>query len=120
MRLRFAVLGFLALLAASCASINPVTTPYLGVPKYPRSDPDKVQIIRAEPATPHDRLGEIVVDASIDPAPTAKAVEEVLRIEASRLGADAVVIVSDRVGPTSPYSAARRIVGLAIKSTPGK
>jgi hypothetical protein len=93
-----------------------VTTPYLGVPKYPRSDPDKIQILRAEPGTTHDRLGEIVLDASIDPPPKAQLIEETLQIEASRLGADAVVIIVDGIVPSSPYDRVRRVVGLAIKS----
>ncbi len=56
-----------------------------------------MEILRGEPSRPHDRLGEIVVDASIDPPPPIEKVEAKLRSEASKLGADVVIVVSDRV-----------------------
>jgi hypothetical protein len=49
--------------------------------------------LRSEPTRPNDRLGEIMIDASTDPAPPLTEVEAKLRKEAAKLGADAVVVV---------------------------
>jgi len=67
------------------------------------------------------------VDATVDPAPPIADVEAKLRAEAATLGADAVVVVLDRVQPvgayvTGPYLGrtvdtitGRKLVGIAIK-----
>jgi hypothetical protein len=116
-----------ALILAGCATVSATSTQYVGAPHPPPTDPAAVQIMRTEPTRPHDRLGEIVVDASTDPAPPITDVEAKLRSEASKLGADAVVVVLDRVQPvaayvTGPYwgrsietITGRKLVGLAIK-----
>jgi hypothetical protein len=62
-----------------------------------------VEILRTQPTRPHDRLGEIMVDASTDPPPPIDKVEARLRDEAAKLGADAVVVVYDRVQPVGAY-----------------
>jgi hypothetical protein len=86
-----------------------------------------VEILRTQPTRPHDRLGEIMIDASTDPAPPIAKVEEKLRKEAAKLGADAAVVVYDRVQPVGVivsggywYRSAstisgRKLVGIAIK-----
>jgi hypothetical protein len=68
-----------------------------------------------------------MVDASTDPAPAVTKVEERLRKEAAKIGADAVVVVYDRVQPLGVivsggywYRSAstitgRKLVGIAIK-----
>ena len=81
----------------SCATIDATTPQFVGASHFPPSDPARVEILRGEPSRPHDRLGEIVVDASIDPPPPIEKVEAKLRSEASKLGADVVIVVSDRV-----------------------
>lgn len=115
-------------LLVSCASIDSSTTPYVGVTHYPPSNPASVEIIRGETTIrPHDRLGEIMIDASTDPAPEVTKIEERLRQEAARIGADAVLVVYDRVQPVAVYVSGyywsrtastvtgHRLVGLAIK-----
>jgi len=92
-----------ATLVAACATTSATTSQYVGGPKYPPSDASAVQIVRSEPSLPHDRLGEIVVDASVDPAPPITEVEDKLKSEAAKLGADAVDIVLDRVQPVAAY-----------------
>jgi hypothetical protein len=76
---------------------------------------------------PHVRLGEIVIDASTEPAPPVTEVEAKLRAEAGKLGADAVVVVVDRVQPVGAFVSGpwfgrdvdvfkgRKLVGVAIK-----
>lgn len=111
----------------SCATIDATTTQYVGAPHFPPSNPATVQILRSEPIRPHERLGEIVVDASTEPAPPIAEVEDKLRAEAAKLGADAVVVVLDRVQPVGAFVSGpwfgrdvdvikgRKVVGVAIK-----
>jgi hypothetical protein len=75
----------------------------------------------------HDRLGEIVVDAAIHPAPLGNDVEQKLRQEAAKMGADAAVVVYNRLQPMGAYVMGgywdqsietvteRNVVGVAIK-----
>ena len=102
----------------------------IGAPRFPPSDPARAQILRVEPQRAHGRLGDIVVDASTDPAPPIEKIEAKLRDEAGKLGADAVVVVYDRVQPTAAYVSGplwdrsiqavtgRKVVGVAIKYRP--
>ena len=125
-------LALVALLVAcaACASVDVTTTQYVGAPRFPAGDPATVEILRAEPGRPHDRLGEIMLDASIDPAPPITEIEAKLRDEAAKLGADAVVVVYDRVQPIGAWVSGpvwspgvmtvtgRRLVAVAIKYKP--
>jgi hypothetical protein len=88
---------------AACATVDVTTTQYLGAPRYQPTEPNAVQILRTEPTAPHDRLGEVLVDASVDPAPSISEVEQKLCKAAAKLGADAVVVVYDRVQPVAAY-----------------
>jgi hypothetical protein len=117
----------LAAMLASCASLQATTTPYVGAPHFPPSDPSRVEIVRTEPTRPHERLGEIMVEASTNPPPPITEVEDKLRMEASKLGADAVVVVVDRIQPVGAYVSGpwwgrsvdvvtgRKLVGVAIR-----
>jgi len=120
----------LVILLTSCASISSNTVQYVGVPHFAPSDPASVEILRTEPTRPHDRLGEIIVDASTDPAPPIAKVEERLRKEAAKLGADAAVVVYDRIQPVGVFVSGtywsrsastitgRKLIGIAIKYKP--
>jgi len=116
-----------ACLLVSCVSIDATTTQYVGAPRFPPTDSASVEILRTEPMRPHMRLGEIVIDASTEPAPPIAEVEDKLRAEAAKLGADAVVVVVDRVQPVGAFVSGpwwgrdvdviegRKDVGVAIK-----
>jgi len=91
------LIAALASILTSCASVDATSAQYVGVSHYPPSDPAAVQILRAAPKEPHERLGEVVIDASTDPAPPVSKVEEKVRAEAAKIGADAAVIVTDRI-----------------------
>lgn len=91
------------MMVAACATTDVTTTEYVGVPRYQPTEPRAVQILRVEPTAPHDRLGEIMVDASVDPAPSIVEVEQKLCGAAAKLGADAVVVVYDRVQPVAAF-----------------
>ena len=92
-----------AMLLAACATVDVTTTQYVGAPRFQPTEPTAVQILRTEPTAPHDRLGEIMIDASTDPAPPISEVEEKLCKAGAKLGADAVVVVYDRIQPVAAY-----------------
>ncbi len=112
---------------AGCASTNVSTIPYPNVGDFPPTNPAQVQILRTEPARPHVKLGEITVDATSSPPPTAQEVDGMLRMAAARLGADAAVVVVDTTQPGLPVAsgtwwgrtpmsrAAREVIAVAVK-----
>lgn len=116
-----------ALGLSACATVDAQTTAYVGVEHPAATIPAEVQILRVEPTRPHVRLGEILVDASVDPAPPITQVEEKLRNEGAKLGADAVVVVYDHIQPVAAYVTGplwsrdvetiqgRKLKGIAIK-----
>jgi len=56
---------------------------------------ESVTILRHQPRRPHIQLGEVIVDPS--PSTPREEVQWILRREAARLGAHAVVVVVDNV-----------------------
>ncbi|EPA93980.1 hypothetical protein [Pseudomonas sp. G5(2012)] len=93
-----------ALLALSgCATVDAQTTAYVGVEHPAPTLPSEIVVLRSEPLRPHVRLGEILIDASVDPAPPITEVEQKLREEAAKLGGDAVVVVYDHIQPVGAY-----------------
>ena len=86
------------LLALSgCATVDAQTTAYVGVEHPAPTLASEVVVLRTEPLRPHVRLGEVVIDASVEPAPPITQVEEKLREESAKLGGDAVVVVYDHI-----------------------
>ena len=113
-------------LAAGCAGTNVSTIPYPNVPDFPPTDPAQVQILRTEPSRPHVKLNEITVNVSSSPPPSAQEVDGSLRMAASRLGADAAVIVDDptQAGAgvasrawwgSTPTAGTREVIAVAVK-----
>lgn len=100
---KFWLSAALLLALAGCTSIDARTTEYVGVPHAVPTSAANVEVLRREPLRPHTRLGEIVVDASIEPAPPISEVEQKLRTEAASIGGDAVVVVYDRIQPVSAF-----------------
>jgi hypothetical protein len=98
---RFLVLASLQLGLAGCASIDAHTTEYVGATHLAASNPATVEILRNEPRRTHERLGEVLIDASTEPAPTVAAIEQKLREEAAKIGGDAAVLVYGRVQPVA-------------------
>ena len=97
------LLGALLLALAGCSNIDARTTEYVGAPHAAPTSAANVQVLRSEPTRPHTRLGEIVVDASVEPPPPITDVEQKLREQAASIGGDAVVVVYDRIQPVSAY-----------------
>ena len=107
-----AVSVFLAASLASCAYVEATTTQYVGVPRFAPVEPATVQVLRAEPTQRHDRLGEVLLDISVDPAPPVADVEQRLREEAAKMGANAVYVIRDVIRPGE----ARKLIGIAIRN----
>ena len=101
----------LACVLASCAYVDATTTQYVGVPRFPPTDPATVQVLPAEPMKVHDRLGEILLDISVDPPAAVAEVEQRLREEAAKMGGNAVFVVRDMVNP----NAGRKLIAVAIR-----
>jgi hypothetical protein len=121
---RWRVLALTALLAG-CSFVSTRVQPYLGDPMFPPTDPAQVAILRSEPTRPHHRLGEVFVEPSGDP--TAAQYEQALREGGAKMGAEAVVVVYDRMqvlgtvltgpwwAPSASPIVGRVVVGLAIR-----
>ncbi len=86
--------GVLFLLTA-CQTVTTSHQQDLGTPKFAPSDPAQVQILRNEPQRPHLRLGEVRAEPSSTSMDVAK-IEDAVRKEAAKLGADAAVVVYDK------------------------
>jgi len=129
---RFAGVGaalsvWIVVVLAACSTVDTAAIQYVGVPRYAPTQASAVEILRTEPELAHERLGEIVMDAPVQPGPPVAEIEGRLRSEGAKLGADAVVVKVDRVqplpgygyGPWSGWSgdpiAGRKLAGVAIK-----
>lgn len=91
------------LMLSACATVDARTTAYVGVEHPAPPLLSEVQVLRVEPTRSNVQLGEILIDASVDPAPPITQVEQKLREEAAKLGADAVVVVYDHIQPVAAY-----------------
>jgi hypothetical protein len=123
-------LTLLGCVLVSCSTIDATVAQYAGAPRFPPTNPAAVEILRTEPVRPHERLGEVEVDASAQPVPPVEEVEAKLREEAAQLGADAIVVVLDRLQPVGAFVSGpwfgrdvdviegRKVVGVAIKYRP--
>lgn len=89
----------LLLLPTGCQSVATTHMQTIGAPHFPPSDPVQVEILRKEPTRAHVRLGEVKAMPSTESTDATK-IEDALRKEAAKLGADAVVVVADRTQVT--------------------
>jgi hypothetical protein len=94
----FAALAALSVLTG-CQSVYTSRIQYVGEPRFAPSDPAQVQILRADPTRPYARLGEVRVQPSSLSVDITR-IEEALRKEAAKLGADAVLVVYDQTEVT--------------------
>src|SRR5215471_12492749 len=89
------LLGLPLFLLTGCNTVSIDSKQYLGLPSYPPTNPAQIQILRKEPAEPHEQIGEVRAEPSSDSVSTQK-IEETLKNAAAKMGANAVVIVYDR------------------------
>ena len=122
------ILCSLLVAMSGCNSVR--TTPATGVPTFPPTNPDSVEILRVPPRQPHLRLGVVTVEPPASENVDVPSVEKELRTAAAKWGANAVVIVADRTQPVvgtgetaawygaeMPPESERVIVGVAIRYT---
>jgi len=120
------VLATAALIVAGGCASSVSTIRYANAPDYPPNAPANVQILRSEPARPHQQLGEITVAAPGNTESAAREVEEKLRTAGASLGASAVVLVVDPLQPGNVASrtwwgapagarTGRDVIGVAIR-----
>jgi hypothetical protein len=121
-----AVAGMLILTGCNTVSVN--SHQYLGGPSFPPIDPAQVQILRTEPTRAHVQLGQVQAEPSSSSVDNVK-IEQSLQKAAAKMGANAVVIVTDHTqimgatvtGPMWARSvntfSGRVIVGVAIHYT---
>ncbi len=115
-------------LFSGCKTVSTSSHPYLGGTSYPPTDPAQVVILREQPAAPHVNVGEVQAQPSSSRVGNPQ-IEQALRKQAAKMGANAVVVVADRdqiVGATltgpawarsvNPISG-RVITGIAIRYT---
>lgn len=111
------VKNWIALVAcalASCAYVEATRVNYVGVPRYAPVKPEQVQVLPNEPKQRHERLGEIVLDISVDPPAPVGDIEARLREEGAQMGANAVYVIRDVARPGE----ARKLVGIAVRYQP--
>ena len=106
-----AVAILLLLAGAACAYVDAQTTQYVGVPRYPPTDPKTVQVLRGEPKERHDRLGEVMLDISVDPPAPVDDIEGRLRQEAAKWGANAVYVARDTITRVDGH----KLIAIAIR-----
>ena len=82
-------------LVTGCQTVSTSHTQEIGAPRFAPSDPAQVQILRTEPTRPHVRLGEVRAEPS-DESVDASKIEDAIRKEAAKIGADAAVVVYDK------------------------
>ena len=99
------------LTASACAFVEANSVQYVGVPRFPASKPEEVQVLPSEPARRHERLGEVLLEISYDPPPPVADIEARLREEGAKMGAHAVYVIRDVKRP----GANRRLIGIAIR-----
>ena len=90
-----ALIAVALLLVAGCQTVSTSHTQDIGAPRFAPSDPAQVQILRTEPTRPHVRLGEVRAQPSDESVDVSK-IEDAIRKEAAKLGANAAVVVYDK------------------------
>ncbi|MBV9190839.1 MAG: hypothetical protein JOZ85_10180 [Betaproteobacteria bacterium] len=103
----------LSLMLASCiAYVDATSTRYDGMDTFLPIDPASVQVLDREPKQRHDRLGEVKLNISLDPPATVADIDNKLREEAGKMGANAIYIID---GGISGVDKQRKLVGIAIR-----
>jgi len=92
--------------------VDATSTRYSGLEKFPPADPASVQLLGAEPKQRFDRLGEVKLDISLDPPATVADIDNKLREEAAKMGANALYVID---GGISAVDKQRKLVGIAIR-----
>ena len=113
---------------SGCHTVSTDRIAYIAVPQYPPTDPATIEFLQKEPSRPFEKLGEVT--AAPDPGTPAPKIETAMRKQAAKLGADALVLVYDKLqvvgsrvwgpgwAPEVSNVNQRVIVAIAIKYKP--
>jgi hypothetical protein len=123
------IVAVVALVATTgCKTVSISSMQYIGGPTYAPTDPASIEILRTPPSRQNVRLGEVTAEPSSESVPVTK-IEAALRSAAAKMGANAVVIISDRTqvtgamvtgpwyGRSLQETTGRVVVGVAIRYT---
>ena len=102
----------------ACREISTTHTQDVGGSRFNPSDPTQIEMLRDVPASPHVELGQVWGHSSDTSADVSK-LEDALRREAARLGADAIVVWQDRI-ETSDVEVSRFEGGRSFKGVHGR
>ncbi|HUK82649.1 MAG TPA: hypothetical protein VLZ12_08480 [Verrucomicrobiae bacterium] len=122
----FCIVSAVAVIAVTtgCNTVSVTSQQSIVAPTYPPTDPASVQILQTPPIGAHVRLGEVT--AQLQGNPSREMIRTKLQTAAAAMGANAVVIVSDRQQVLGAYvtgpwwgrqvqtETARVIIGVAI------
>ena len=106
------------ILMTGCREISTTHTQDVGGRRFSPSDPARIKILRNVPATPHVGLGEVWGHSS-DTSGDVSKLEDALRKEAARLGADAIVVWRDKI-ETGDEEVSRSGIGRPANSIHGR
>ena len=101
------------LLGTGCKGISASHTCEIIGDRLPPSDPAKVEVLKDGPARRFARLGEIRVIS--DTEEETSKIQNALRKEAAKLGADAVVVLKQGVHSDEKGETKGVVIGVAIK-----
>lgn len=77
-----------------CNTILVQSEPQPGTLSYPPTDWHMVQVLNTQPATPYEKLADITLQPTHTTA--RRQIDEKLQREAAKMGAEAVVFISDQ------------------------
>jgi hypothetical protein len=89
-------------LLPGCSQVVATSDRLVGAPTFPPTNPATVQILRQFPDRSYQRIGEVFIEPQSGNPPEPK-IEQALQKEGARMGADAVVIVVDRVARSGAF-----------------
>lgn len=89
-------------LLSGCSQVVATSDPLAGAPTYSPTEPATVQVLRQFPDRPFQRIGEVFIEPQSGNPPAAK-VDQALQKQGAKLGADAVVVVVDRIARAGAY-----------------
>jgi hypothetical protein len=107
-----------SLLLAGCRGISTAHTRDIGGARFAPSDPAQVEILTDVPARPHVELGQVWAYSS-DMSTDASEMEDALRKEAAKLGANAFVVWEDKIQPSDTQILEPK-VGHSLNATHGR
>ncbi|AWG21201.1 hypothetical protein FFWV33_06460 [Flavobacterium faecale] len=113
MRQRILTLAVPCLILASCSSVGRLETSDSPTGQYPETNPADIVVYATQPDTKYTVIGQVV--ASADAGSDAKVPVALLKKQAAKLGADAIVDLTLEIG-MGYWTNAIKATGTAVKT----